>query len=456
MRDYFFLLILPFFLFTMLKRPFIGLGMWVWTAMFFPNIWVYGVASNIRYNLLFSVVAIVSYLVMRNKPKVTFDGIAFLVILFLIWTTFSSFGTLAPEATTWEIWTRFAKVVLLFVFIIFIIEKKLHVDFLLWSVVLSIGFYGALEALKFIASGGGHKIEGHSGHVLGDRNELACAIVMTLPLCYYLVLEYGKKSKFVRLGLLGLMALLVTAVIGTESRGGLVALIGLSAYLFVKSDRKGLLTTLAVVSALVISGLVSEEWTSRMDTISSADQDASFLGRLVAWKLSFILAVQNPIFGGGFKSLEYFPVWTMLSQDFFSYPFFYTGEALPSVTRGVAAHSIYFQVLGEHGFVGLAIYLSSLGLAFVKAGRIAKRARKLNAPSWIPTLATMLQSSVFAFSLGGAALSFAYFELTFAIFALIVVLEKRLLPAAVSLSPPATNNSKRVSSRSLEVMKHEI
>jgi probable O-glycosylation ligase (exosortase A-associated) len=435
MRDYFFLLLLPLILYAMVQRPFIGLGMWLWTAMFYPNVWFYGIASGIRYNLMFSIVAIGSYLAMNHKPKVKFDGIVFLVILFLIWTTFSSLGTLAPEATTWDIWTRFFKVVLLFLFIILIVDKKLHVDFLLWSVVLSIGFYGCLEALKFIASGGGHKIEGHEGHVLGDRNELACAIVMTLPLCYYLLLEYGKQSKWIRLGLLGLMGLLVAAIIGTQSRGGMVALLGLGAYMFIKSDRKGLLGTLAILLAIGLSGLVSEEWVSRMDTISSADQDASFMGRVVAWKLSFILAMQNPLFGAGFKSLEYFPVWTMASADFFSYPFFYTGDTLPSVTKGHAAHSIYFQVLGEHGFAGLAIYLGVIGLAFLKAGRIAKQARKLGAEAWVAQLATMLQLSVFAFCLGGAALSFAYFDLTFAVCALIVVLESRLLPAAVPALP---------------------
>lgn len=431
MRDYFFLLILPFLLYTMAKRPFIALGMWVWTAMFFPNIWLYGIASGIRYNLLFSVVAIISYLAMREKPKVKFEGITVLVILFLIWTALTSLSGQAPEATTWEIWTRFFKVVLLYLFIVFIIEKKIHIDFLLWAVVLSIGFYGCLEALKFIASGGGHKIEGHEGHVLGDRNELACAIVMTLPICYYLLGEYGKQSKAIRLGLLGAMGLLVAAVIGTESRGGLIALLGLSAYMFVKSDRKGLLGTLGILLALGLSTLVSEDWVSRMDTISTADQDASFMGRVVAWKLSFILAVQNPIFGAGFKSLEYFPVWTIASMDFGSYPFFYTGDAVPSVINGHAAHSIYFQVLGEHGFIGLALYLGVLVMAFLKAGQIAKKARKLGSVPWLANLATMLQLSLFAFCLGGAALSFAYFDLTFAIFALLVAIEARVLPAPV-------------------------
>lgn len=431
MRDYFFLLLLPFILYTMAKRPFIALGMWVWTAMFYPNVWFYSVAAVIRYNLLFSVVAIVAYLAMRDKPKVKIEGVTILVILFLLWTTLSSFSGQAPEATTWEIWTRFFKVVLLYLFIVFIVDKKIHVDFLLWAVVLSIGFYGCLEALKFVASGGGHKIEGHEGHVLGDRNELACAIVMTLPICYYLLSEYGKQSKIIRFALLGTMGLLVAAVIGTESRGGMIALLGLSGYMFVKSDRKGLLATLGILLAIGLSGLVSEEWVARMDTISSADQDESFAGRLVAWKLSFILAVQNPIFGAGFKSLEYFPVWTIASMDFGSYPFFYTGDAVPSVTMGHAAHSIYFQVLGEHGFIGLAIYLGLLILAFIKAGKIAKQARKLGTVDWLANLATMLQLSLFAFALGGAALSFAYFDLTFAILALLVAMEMRLLPAPV-------------------------
>ena len=66
--------------------------------------------------------------------------------------------------------------------------------------------------------------EGLAGHALGDRNELALAFVMTLPICYYLLGQYGQRSRIISLGLLGTMLLLVTAVIGTQSRGGFVAL----------------------------------------------------------------------------------------------------------------------------------------------------------------------------------------------------------------------------------------
>ena len=432
MRDLFFLALLPVMLYLMFQRPFIAMGMWIWTAMFFPNAWLYGMGSGLRYNLIFTGVAMLGYAIMKDKPKANFGTLGGLILLFFVWTTISTALTNGLPEISWEIWTRFAKVILLFVFVVLILNKKLHIDFFLWCVVLSIGFYGGLEALKFVATGGGHMIAGFTGHVLGDRNELALAFVMTLPICFYLLGEYGAQSRLVRFGLLGLMGLLVAAIVGTQSRGGFIALLGLGGYMFIKSDRKILLAVLIAVIVGGMSYLISDEWSSRMNTINEAGEDASFMGRVVAWKLSFIMAMQHPFFGGGFKTLEYFPMWKALSQEFFSYSFFYTGEALPDEHKGRAAHSVYFQVLGEHGFVGLGLYLAFLVKVFTTAGKVARAARKHVETKYIATVATMLQLSVFSFCLGGAALSFAYFDLLFAICGLILVLETRLLPAALA------------------------
>jgi len=428
MRDLFLLAILPVFLYAMAQRPFIAVGMWVWTALFFPNGWVYGMAGNIRYNLLFTAVAIVGYLALRHKPKVHFGPLGVLVMLFFAWTTISSMATVGLSDVAWEIWSRFAKIIVLFVFVLLVVEKKLHIDFVLWCVVFSVGFYADLEALKFVSSGGHHKIEGMAGHVLGDRNELAVAFVMTVPICYYLLGEYGARSRLVKLGLLGTMGLLVLAVIGTQSRGGFIALIALGMYLFVKSERKGMMGLVIAVIAMAAVFLASNEWVDRINTIESADEDQSFMARVVAWKMSFILASQNPIFGGGFKSMETLSVWRELCGQFFSYPWFYTGDMLPNPAKARAAHSVYFQVMGDHGFVGLALYVSFLAGAFFKARKIARSARLAGNAPWLVSLATMLQLSIFAFSLGGAALSFAYFDLIFAIIGLVIVLDRRILP----------------------------
>lgn len=431
MRDLVMLTLLPIMLYAMVQRPFIAAGMWLWTALFFPNAWVYGLAGVPRYNLLFAAVAIIGYLAWKNKPKVELTNLGFLVLAFFFWTLGSTLTSIGLPAVSWDYWIRFAKVVALFIFVVLVIKEKLHFDFMLWCVVLSVGFYANLETLKFIVSGGGHKIVGLSGHVLGDRNELSLAFVMTLPLCYYLWTEYGKQSRILNLALLGTMALLGLGVIGTQSRGGLIALLVLGSYMYLKSERKILLTVLIIALGIGAASLVSTDYVARVDTIATADEDSSFMSRVVAWKLSFILAMQHPFFGGGMKSLEYFPVWSDLSKDFFAYPWFYTGTSLPNPTVARAAHSIYFQVLGDQGFVGLALYVGCLVSSFMKASSVARRARKAGAPDWLPTAATMVQLSIFAFAVGGAALSLAYFDLLFALLGLVVVLEARLLAAVI-------------------------
>lgn len=431
MRDMFLLAVLPLMLYAMAKRPFIGLGLWIWTALFFPNGWVFGAASVIRYNLLFAGITVLGYLIMKDKPKFHLSKTGGAILLFFAWTTASTIMGMGNPDLAWDIWNRFMKVVLLFVFVLAIVDDKLHVDFFLWCAVLSVGFYGDLEALKFLASGGGHKIEGMSGHVLGDRNELAVAFVMLLPICVYLLQEYGKQSRLLSIALLGTIGLLVAAVIGTQSRGGFIAMLAVGAYFYVKSERKIAVALLLAVLVLGLSQVVSSEWVSRIDSINDANKDASFMGRVVAWKLSFIMAVQHPFFGGGFKALEFFPVWSTLSLDFPSYSWFYTGDEVPAPDRARAAHSVYFQVLGDHGFFGLAIYLGFIIAAFRKARSIVRIARAHDAPEWIPRLATTLQLTLFAFAIGGAALSFAYFDLTFAIIGLLIVLESRILPAAI-------------------------
>jgi probable O-glycosylation ligase (exosortase A-associated) len=441
MRDLFLLALLPVFLYAMAQRPFIAVGMWVWTALFFPNAWVYGMAGGIRYNLLFAAVAIVAYLAMKNKPKVRFGPLGGLVMLFFAWATISTTFTVGLPELAWEIWSRFAKIIVLFVFVLLVIDKKLHIDFVLWCVVFSVGFYADLEALKFVSSGGHHKIEGIVGHVLGDRNELSVAFVMTLPICYYLLGEYGARSRLLKLGLLCTMGLLVFAVIGTQSRGGFIALLALGAYLFIKSERKGMMGVLIAVIVVASVHLASNEFVARINTIETADEDQSFMARVVAWKMSFILASQHPVFGGGFKSMETLVVWRELCQHFQSFPWFYTGDMLPNPNSARAAHSVYFQVLGDHGFAGAALYVSFLAGAFFKARKIAHAARQAGNAPWLVSLATMLQLSIFAFALGGAALSFAYFDLIFAIIGLVIVLDLRILPrvqaAAKALHTPS-------------------
>src|SRR5947208_10492047 len=107
-----------------------------------------------------------------------------------------------------------------------------------------------------------------------------------------------------------------------------------------------------------------------MDTIMTADQDESFMGRVIAWKQSTLIALDHPWFGGGFFAVQDPVLWTQYRRVFHRLDFIPTSE--PAEQAVYAAHSIYFQVLGDLGFAGLIIFLSILITAWRNASAIMK------------------------------------------------------------------------------------
>jgi probable O-glycosylation ligase (exosortase A-associated) len=134
----------------------------------------------------------------------------------------------------------------------------------------------------------------------------------------------------------------------------------------------------------------------RMSTIETAGRDDSFMGRVVAWRMNAAIADERPLIGGGFYAGNVDWVAKKYSR----------GE-LPS---GKAAHSIFFEVLGDHGYVGLGLYLAIIAAAWLNTWIVLSLARQRADLAWAGELARMLQISQVAFLVGGSALSMAYYE----------------------------------------------
>ncbi len=423
MRDIFFLFIFPLIIYAVLRKPFIGAAMWLWVAMHFPNGWVYSFATSFRYNMIIVLCAAISYIKWKEKEPFKGDGLTFLIFIFLLWTTVTSFYTISIPDFVWAQWLEFLKISLFYFFSIMVIRTRLHMNVLIWALVLSVGFYGCLEGLKYISSGGAHRIRGLASHVLGDRNELALAFNMMLPLLVYLA---GiSKYKFIRLGLYAAVVLNVIAIIGTFSRGGTIALVIIGAYFWFQSKHKLVYTLLLVIGLSFSSSLLSPEWEGRMNTIETVKTDASFLGRVLAWKQAVLMANDNIITGGGFKAGQVSFIWHSYDAAG-SY-----NEIIDTSHMGgigyKAAHSIYFQVLGDHGYIGLFIFLMILLVAFNKTGKIVKLAISTEQSESIISLTKMLRVSLVAYCAGGAGVSLAYFDMLYALLALIFALEQLLI-----------------------------
>ena len=96
------------------------------------------------------------------------------------------------------------------------------------------------------------------------------------------------------------------------------------------------------------------------------------------------------------------------------------GMYAPDPTDIHAAHSIYFQILGEHGFIGIALYLGMGFSAWRVAGWLRKHGKENPQTLWCAELGAMSQVAIFGFAVGGAFLSLAYWDLPYNLIALLV------------------------------------
>jgi probable O-glycosylation ligase (exosortase A-associated) len=419
MRD----LLLVGFLFVAIyfsfRRPYIGVAAWTWISLIAPVNWAFGFSQSFRLNLTIVLVTMLSYLFVDKHKELRVNAIGFWILAFGLWTLISTvFNLNSSSESVWAYWNQFVKVLLLFFFITLVIRERLHLDVLVWTIVLGISAYAAMEAVKFVLSGGGHRIVGRAG-IIADRNDLAVAINMCIPLIVYLA--QVTEHKMVRLGLWGMVALNVVSIVGTGSRGGFIGLAILAFAFWLKSRHKGVLMVLAFAMLPVLYQSAPEDWRERQATIATAaEEDSSFIGRLWAWKISTLIALDHPLTGGGFRAVLDPPIWNFYAPDTPNFSPVYT-PPIPEASGSKAAHNIYFQVLGDHGFPGLFIFLMFLALALLSNMKNAGLGKK-HEVLWYRQLANALSLSLVGYGITGANVSLAYFDLLYAVLGIVAVM----------------------------------
>ena len=176
---------------------------------------------------------------------------------------------------------------------------------------------------------------------------------------------------------------------------------------------------------------MANDWVERMETIQTYQEDGSAMSRIWTWTTLWNAAVANPLTGVGFRadSRLVFGLYAPTG-----------GEWEVFAGRIYVAHSIYFQMLGEHGFVGLFLFLALWLLVWIHAGRIGKKAAGVTElADWLPLLMRMVQASVMGFAVGGAFLSLAYLDLTFYLMGFVIL--GGMMVAKSTAALPATSQA---------------
>lgn len=384
-----------------LRRPFIGFLLWIWIGVMNPQQLAWGAARTFPFALTVAVVTFAGMLFNRNQLR--FKGgaeVALLVSLFL-WTSLTTITAFNPDLAYLQ-WDQFAKVQLMTMVGLLVVNTRRELDLTLWVLVISIAFYGVKGGLFTLMTGGGHRVYGPGASVVGDNNAIAVAIVMIIPLLVHL--RSQQSNLWVRRGLLGAVSLCGVAVLGTQSRGAFLAVSAMLFFLWLKSRKKVLLAFVMILMIPPVIGFMPDSWTRRMETIQNYEADGSAMGRINAWQTAINIANDRPLVGGGFNLTT--------SSTFARYS--------PRPELVLVAHSIYFQMLGEHGWVGLGLFLVLWLVVWRRCARLVRASQGREDLAWVASLTPMIQVSLIAYFVGGAFLSIAYWDAPYYLVVIVV------------------------------------
>ncbi|HYM32602.1 MAG TPA: putative O-glycosylation ligase, exosortase A system-associated [Candidatus Cybelea sp.] len=405
-----------------LALPHLGILVYYWISFMSPQqlLWE---SSGIPWSKLLVAVTLLAIPFSAGRRKLPLNLVTLTLVAFLSWCTVTSFFATYP-ALTWDIWADFAKIVLMTLVCVYMMGTRERLTAIIWTIVISLGYYTVKGGIFVLLTAGNYHVLGPPGSPFSETNGMARAAIMILPLMYYLALHSAQR--YVRIGMYVAICMTVLAMVGTGSRGGFLGFLAAVLALFAYSRHK--VRMLVGAAILVVASLVilPEErisgWTGRMETIESYQEDESAQSRFQSWQYAESVVEKSPIMGGGFGA---FRGNIGLTDD----PDF-----------ALDAHSNYYQILGDQGYVGLALYLL-LGLAALGTQfQIFWRARHQPELYWARDLAILLQVDTVGYFVGGLTITHPYLELYYALLSITVIcstIVKQKLVGAPSDLPSA-------------------
>jgi putative inorganic carbon (hco3(-)) transporter len=353
----------------------------VWSSVF----------SGVPYALIVAVTTLVCLAVARNEPKLPpASKTTILLFLLMLWICVTSWYGIGPGSQIYDKWQLAEKMLLMTIVAYTLTNSRTRVEQLIIVCVLSIGFWGFRGGLIAIVTGGAARVHGPDSSMIGDNNDLGVALTMILPLIFYLREQY--RRRMIKWPIQVLIGLTILGDIFTYSRGALVAMVAMAAMLWVRSQKKVQILLLIVVAGIGVWKLAPTAWMDRMFTIETYQDDASAEGRIHMWQRAWALAQKSPIVGGGFH-------W---SYDPDAVNKLLAGSGAPKLPYPIAPHSIWFEMLGDHGFVGLALFVTILASTFADARWLMRHARRDPDLAWANNLGRMLQVALVGYCAGGS------------------------------------------------------
>lgn len=404
--------------------PFVMALAYVWVDLFRPHDVAPALGQLFPFSLVTALLAVGAYLLMDRRDPPRLGLLTGMLVLWAGWITLTTTWAHFPSAA-WVKWDWAFKTILFTTFLPFVFRSRIQIEAALLVILCCIASNVLPFAIKALLSGGGYGLPlgliqinagwGGEGSTLGTY-AFACLPLVAFLLRHSVIAPARGWLRWVYLAAPGVA---VIGAFGTFARAALVACVAWAALAWWRSRRKLMVAIMLVAGAAAVVPLMGDTWMARISTSFAPRQDESANTRLLVWEWTIGLANKYPA-GAGFVAylgnrIEMQGEW---GQDI--------------VQEGRAFHSIYFEVLGEHGWIGLAIFLATFAVFFLDMRRVQRAVRGNPELEWIGDLASALSRSVMIFMVGATFVGIAFYPLHYYFLALAVSTSAALHRAAVA------------------------
>jgi probable O-glycosylation ligase (exosortase A-associated) len=361
MRDSLLLVIVIAISAVALFRPRIGVLGYVWYALMRPDVLAW-VGDERQYSAVIAAATLIGTIPTVWRAAFLFRNPVILGLLTLSAAfTASGFTALDPTLSDWPL-REFWKMMIVLLLVPLWIQTREHFRWLFLLIGVSLGIHG----LRFGAYGlvnGGVRFGGGYGGSFDGNNELAMALVMALPFCWYAT-QLSETKKF-RLMFAAMVIGCIAATVMTFSRAAAIGLAVVLLLLLKNAKRKVVigLAMMAVVGPAVY--MVRDEYFQRLGTMSAPTEEASANARLTYWSVAGKMWQDHPVLGVGFGQQN-----EQAILD--SYVGYDTHQVM---------HNTFLQVLVDTGAIGFFVFLSLLLGTIAGLAKSASHASKRNDPA---------------------------------------------------------------------------
>jgi O-antigen ligase len=275
----------------------------------------------------------------NRRNLLVFDREIQLLFIFLLFALVSVlFSPWSSESFSFLI--SFGSVIAIFILLAHIINSVPRMKKLIWVYIVCTIFVAFIAINNYLS--GEYLLEAekrivgaHTGVNTGP-NEMARTLALTIP--FLLSFYFINKSRLKKCFYLFFIIIFILALICTYSRAGLLTLIVVFGWCFLKRfKQRGIRIIIPVVFLLVfIPSIIPPDFSDRLATSLDIERDASARARWSLQEKTLKVISENPVFGVGFGMNE---------------------QALSKLGAKNVIHNIYLRIASEMGIPALIIFL---------------------------------------------------------------------------------------------------